>query len=122
MARLKFEIAPLQGVGPILFRMPREKVRKTLQSIGADFDAFQKSEQLKYKTDAFDSMGLHVYYTGKKPLVNFVEVFSGDGVAHLYRGKKRVRDGYPKIAGSFLDRCDMRGQWRAELFVHVSRN
>lgn len=101
MPRLKFEIVPLKGVGPILFRMPRKEVRNLLQSLGAPFEAFQKSEELKYKADAFDSLGIHVYYGGKTPIVNFVEVFSGAGALFLYRGKSVFSMGIGELLETF---------------------
>jgi hypothetical protein len=52
-------IRPYQGVGPIDFGMTIEQVRR---SVGATVESFYKTVDSAFPTDAFDSLGMHVYY------------------------------------------------------------
>ena len=56
---MEFDIKPYTGVGPIEFGMTRVDVRRQLN---APVDAFRKTATSTTLTDAFDTLGLHVYY------------------------------------------------------------
>lgn len=59
---MRFDIRPYEGVGPVKLGMTREEVRA---AVGAPFEEFRKSAGDELPTDAFDTVGLHVYY--KRP-------------------------------------------------------
>lgn len=54
-----YEIEPYVGVNPIQFGMSIEQVRRVLS---APVEPFWKSQTSELPTDAFDSLGIHVYY------------------------------------------------------------
>jgi len=53
------EIEPYVGAGPVRLGTTIEQVR---QSVGAEVTTFKKAPTDEMGTDAFDSVGLHVYY------------------------------------------------------------
>ena len=66
-----WEIEPFSKVGPIAFGQSRNEVRSALDS---EYRAFKKAEG-ENDTDAYDSLGIHVYYDDDDH-VEFVEAFS----------------------------------------------
>lgn len=70
---MKFEFLGLGSVGPIKCGMTRDEIRKIL---GERYDEFKKTEMSKAKTDAFDSLNLHVFYE-ESGVVKGVEFFGG---------------------------------------------
>jgi hypothetical protein len=64
------KIEPFLGVGVIRFGDTRQQVRETLQR---PFETFRKNMG-ENATDAFDEIGLHVYYDGQDR-VEFIEGF-----------------------------------------------
>ena len=52
------QIEPHIRVGPIRFGMTRSEARRLL----GEYEEFRKSSDSKATTDAFDEVGLHVYY------------------------------------------------------------
>jgi hypothetical protein len=54
-----FEIVPYAGIGPLRFGATRAEVRETLQ---VPVETFQKTPSSEALTDAFDDLGIHVYY------------------------------------------------------------
>jgi len=72
------EIEPFVGVGVIRFGDTRQQVRDALQR---PFESFRKVVGAN-ETDAFDELGLHVYYDGQ----DRVEAIEGFGSASLTIG------------------------------------
>ncbi len=56
------EIISKKGVGPLRFGMTMSRVRETMDS---PYDSFMKTPMSEIPTDAFDDLGIHVFY--KKP-------------------------------------------------------
>lgn len=56
---VKLEIEPYQGVAGVQFGMSREQVRHVLDS---SVQVFKKTAADNLDTDAFDELGMHVYY------------------------------------------------------------
>jgi hypothetical protein len=69
---MEFRIDPKTSVGPIYFGSTRDQVRKILQS---PFQEFKKTPKSKIPTDAFDQLGVHVYYDSQLQC-EAVELFS----------------------------------------------
>jgi hypothetical protein len=59
---MRLVIRPYDGVGPINFGMSMQETRA---AVGTPFESFKKTPIAELPTDAFDSVGVHVYY--KKP-------------------------------------------------------
>ena len=78
-----FEVTPLAGVSPVDFGATRDTVRRAL---GAAFRPFRKSARAEHETDAFDTLGFHVYYRGVPPTVEFIELFHAEGSVFRYKG------------------------------------
>jgi len=57
---MKFEISSYIGVGPIMFGMTAEAVRSTLDCA---YKEFKRGPFAKTTTDAFQPLGIFVYYT-----------------------------------------------------------
>lgn len=56
---VKLEIEPYQGIAGVQFGMSREQVRHALNS---SVQVFKKTATDELNTDAFDELGMHVYY------------------------------------------------------------
>ncbi|WLR51926.1 hypothetical protein LC040_03165 [Bacillus tianshenii] len=56
---MKLNIVPYESIGPIKLGMPRDEIRSLLNSKVVEFE---KSEFDKNTTDAFDELGMHVFY------------------------------------------------------------
>lgn len=56
---MEFEISSYVSAGPIALGMLRAEVRQTL---GAPVESFQKTPSSATKSDAFDTLGIHVHY------------------------------------------------------------
>ncbi len=78
---IHFEINPHVGVGPILFGMSRDTVRKIL---GSSFEEFLKTPEAVLPTDSFDKLCLHVYYAHDKDKIvcRGVEFFPGSNLSY----------------------------------------
>jgi hypothetical protein len=59
---MEFPINPYVGIGVVRFGMSRRQVRKALGGMVKEFKKTPKSESL---TDAFDQLGIYVYYKKK---------------------------------------------------------
>jgi hypothetical protein len=68
---MEIKIEPKIGVGPVHFGSTRDQVRKVLPP---PYKEFKKTPKSKIPTDAFDRLGLHVYYDSKL-LCEAVELF-----------------------------------------------
>jgi hypothetical protein len=68
---MNLEIDPYVGVGPIRFGMTRDEVRRI---VGRPVKPFLKGPSSVIPTDAFDDVGLHVYYK-EGDLCEAVEMF-----------------------------------------------
>ncbi len=66
-----WDVQSFQAVGPLKFGQDRAMVRELL---GDEFRAFSKGAR-ENEADAYDSLGLHLYYNEHARL-EFVEVFS----------------------------------------------
>jgi hypothetical protein len=67
---MKFEFSEGQ-IGPLSQGMTRKTVRSVL---GGDFIEFRKTEFSECTTDAYDEIGVHVYYASNE-LIKGVELF-----------------------------------------------
>jgi len=56
---MDWSVVPYMGVGRIMFGMTRDQIRKLL---GSEVKEFKKTPTSKVLTDAFDQLGVHVYY------------------------------------------------------------
>lgn len=108
MKELVFEIVPMVGVGPVRFGMPREQCRK---SLGLDFDTFFKGTPKGHPTDAFDSLGMHVYYSGIVPVVEFIELsFSKEATNAIFTidGVDVFQTNAAKLVGILVTKSEWR--------------
>jgi hypothetical protein len=55
----QLEIQSYQGISNLVFGMTPDQVRATL---GNDFQSYQKTPTSAMPTDAFDQLGIHVFY------------------------------------------------------------
>ena len=78
-----YEVEPRGGVGPVRLGARRDDVRA---AVSDPPDSFQKGALQRYEVDAFDSLGLHVHYTGDDPVVEFIEAFPANGVRFTLGG------------------------------------
>lgn len=70
---MHFRIDPLISVGPVRLGMSRAELHRVLGKPEASFRKLPSSE---HETDSFDSHGLHIYYVGEQPTVEFIEIFA----------------------------------------------
>ena len=70
------------GIGPAMIGMSIADVRGTM---GEPTKQFRKAPNSKTLTDAYDQLGMHVYYD-IADCVEFVEAFAVKGVEHLLDG------------------------------------
>ncbi len=63
---MNLEIVPYKSVGPLHFNMARRRVREIFREY--KFEEFQKSEDDPNTTDAYDKLGLHLFYDKKNKL------------------------------------------------------
>ena len=68
---MSWQIESFRSVGPVSFGQSRDDIRSEL---GSDFQTFKKAEG-ENDTDAYDSLGLHIYYDDHDH-VEFIEAFS----------------------------------------------
>ena len=68
---MNLEIIPKKSVGPIHFGNTRKEVRQALDS---SVDEFMKTKEASAPTDAFDELGIHVFYD-QKDCCEAVELF-----------------------------------------------
>lgn len=68
---MSWQIESFKSVGPISFGQSRDEIRNLL---GSGFRSFKKTEG-ENDTDAYDSLGIHLYYDDDDR-VEFVEAFS----------------------------------------------
>ena len=76
---LDYAIQPLVGVGAIRLGMSPNQVRQVMP---LPVRAFRKTPSAKFETDDFG--GLHVYYGGDVPIVEFIELSRGAGFTARY--------------------------------------
>jgi hypothetical protein len=69
--QLRWDIVPHKGVGPLFFGMTRNDARAKL---GTEFTSFRKSATAASESDAFDELGVHLYYDDNDGL-EFIETF-----------------------------------------------
>ncbi len=93
---MDWEIKPFYGVGPIVFGMRRDEVRR---SVGSRFREFTKSalQPLK-KVDAFEELLVHVYYGVEDDACEFVE-FAGGHVMPIFRGRRLLEEPFVALRG-----------------------
>jgi hypothetical protein len=92
---MEFEIRPLQGVGPLDFGMPRDEVRRRLNS---PFEEFMKTPDSVLPTDDFQQLNIHVYYEGDFVLYG-VEFWPGSSLT--LQGKPLVGEPFDKVMAWF---------------------
>ena len=100
---MKFDFFGVGSVGPIKHGMTRDEIRKVLCE---RYDEFKKTEISTAKTDAFDSLNLHIFYE-ESGVVKGVEFFGG---SEFYLEGERVVDkslgfvkGLLEVVGAELD-------------------
>lgn len=77
-----FEINPFRGVGPLLFGMSRVDARGQL---GHDYTTFRKTPDSPNTTDAFGTLGIHLYFDEDDHL-DFVEFIVSRSQSIRYAG------------------------------------
>lgn len=87
----RFDIKSYVGVGPIVFGMTAEEVRSTL---GCAYTEFKKSQSSKTTTDAFDSLGVFVYYNVDRKC-NAIEM--ARPARPFYAGHELLNDSFEKV-------------------------
>ncbi|HYO62032.1 MAG TPA: hypothetical protein VER08_00090 [Pyrinomonadaceae bacterium] len=88
---MRLEITAYTGVGPVKFGMTREEVRL---AVGPPVRPFMKTPDDELPTDAFDDLGVHVYY--KKPGVcEAVEM--GSPAEPTFRGQVLIGRPYSEL-------------------------
>jgi hypothetical protein len=75
-------VEPLIGVGPVRLGMRRAESRR---AIGRVPHAFRKTPSSPNTTDAYDDMGIHVYFDAEDA-VEYVELFSVPYFVVTYKG------------------------------------
>lgn len=98
MPGLTFDIASYERVGPISFGMSRTDVRKQL---GVPVETFMKTNDSAVPTDAFDELGIHVFYDAQDACEAVEFWRSGP----TFRGKKMLNERFAKIA-AWLEAID----------------
>lgn len=93
---MSWTIKPYESVGPLLIGQAREDVRN---QIGANYDSFSKDSG-ENLTDAYDEIGMHLYYTGKNTL-EFIEFF--DPAQIDFQGKALLGRPFPEIQKEFSE-------------------
>jgi hypothetical protein len=96
---MKFEIIPKKSAGPIQIGQTRENVRKAANS---NVEEFMKTPTSASPTDAFDELGIHVYYD-KQDRCEAIELWSESNPT--YKGVS-LFDMSPKQAISWLRKLD----------------
>jgi hypothetical protein len=82
MPQQQLTIVGGNGIGPVMIGLPMADVRSTL---GEPTKQFRKALGSIELTDAYEPLGIHVYYDGAA-CVEFVEAFRVEGVIHLLDG------------------------------------
>jgi len=90
-----FELIPNKGIGNISLNSSRDQVNKSLKTKAT---VFKKTKNSENTTDAFDDIGVHVYYD-KNNKVKAIEAFSESRVIldKKYIFKTPAKDVYQKI-------------------------
>lgn len=65
------EIKPFIGIGDIAFGKSRRNIRENL---GSDFTSFKKTSLSVSETDAYDNIGIYLFYD-ENDCLNFFELF-----------------------------------------------
>jgi hypothetical protein len=85
----KFEVEPKIGIGPIKLGMNRELA---IESMGLKPESFMKTPMSQHPTDAYYEYGFQIFYEGKLPKVQSIELsrgcsfdatFSGENILEL---------------------------------------
>ena len=79
----RFELAPLEGAGPIKFGMVRRDVAARLN---LPSEPFKKGPASKHPTDAFLDSCLQVFYKGDEPIVDYIEFSRCAQLSVVYKG------------------------------------
>jgi hypothetical protein len=88
---MEFILTPFEAVGPIKFGTSPDEVRTALNS---PWNSFRKFPSEIIPTDAFDELGIHVYYTSNSQC-EAIECFSP--VLLTFRGKSLVGQPYQEV-------------------------
>jgi hypothetical protein len=92
---MNFPITSFEGVGPFKLGMTAEEIRRAVNS---PVSSFKKSPQSEMLTDAFDLLGIHVFY--KKPgICEAVELFSPS--IPTFRDYRLIGQPFSRIASFF---------------------
>jgi len=97
---MEFEIRPYVAVGPIIFDMTREEVRRRL---GAPVESFMKTPTSAAPADAFAALGIHVHYNSEERC-EAVE-FGCQSTNPTFRGRYLLGEPFAKVEG-WLQRID----------------
>lgn len=88
---MDYRIDPLEGIGPLRFGMGRQEARAVL---GTGFQEFLKDPFDEAPTDAYEDLGLHLYYDGDDRL-EAVETFPP--ARSSYRGEDLLAARYRRV-------------------------
>jgi hypothetical protein len=78
-----FVVHPRQGVGPVRFGMSRAEVHRVMPP---ERWAFRKVPAAAHDTDAWYRNGFQVFYAGREPTVEFIELSAHSGCDVKYEG------------------------------------
>lgn len=82
--KLKFEVQPKVGIGPIKLGMDRTSA---IASMGLDSDSFNKTPMSQSPTDSFYRAGFQIFYVGEDPQVDSIELSRGCGFEATLSGE-----------------------------------
>ena len=91
------DVVPFEGLGDLRFDTPRAAVRALLAT---DHRSFQKSPLSRQLTDAYDTLGFHLYYDDEDRL-EFIETFPP--CDPTYRGIRLLKGSRQRVLQQLAD-------------------
>jgi hypothetical protein len=82
--KLKFEVQPKIGIGPVKLGMDRTSA---IASLGLEPDSFMKTPMSQHPTDSFYEAGFQIFYEGEVPRVESIELSRGCGFEATLSGE-----------------------------------
>lgn len=82
--KLKFEVQPKIGIGPVKLGMARTSA---ITSMGLEPDSFMKTPMSQHPTDSFYEAGFQIFYEGEAPKVESIELSRGCGFEATLSGE-----------------------------------
>jgi hypothetical protein len=101
------------GIGPVMIGLPMADVRAAL---GEPTNRFRKTPESPRLTDAYDPLGVHVYYDGAD-CVECVESFAVEGTVHLLDGLPVFDTPATKLIAAVWKKAAVRSEERGTSFV-----